>query len=165
VTVASAPRTGRRVAAAPNAGGPNAPVISQYTARWFWERDLVNLAKSGRQWLGEGFNAGVPQSFDTDLTDLVVGAPVQITASLAGTSYSSQSFVIAANSASVTQNLANYTPARLPGVCCYQPTNIYRNPRGLLLGLTPRFNLFQYGRLRQGVPGLSGSECPAGPYG
>ena len=105
VTMASAPRTGRRVAAAPAAGAANAPAITQYAARWFWERELVNLAKSGRQWLGEKFEVGTPQNFDTDLTDLVAGAPAQITASLAGRSTSSQAFRITVNGAALVQSV------------------------------------------------------------
>ncbi|AII51459.1 type IX secretion system sortase PorU [Hymenobacter sp. APR13] len=107
VTVAPAPRTGRRVAAAPAAGAANAPAVTQYAARWFWEREYVNLAKSGRVWLGEGFTASsnATQTFDTDLTDLVAGAPVQVTASLAGRSTSSQGFRIAVGSSTLIQGI------------------------------------------------------------
>ncbi|SHL20995.1 type IX secretion system sortase PorU [Hymenobacter psychrotolerans] len=111
VTLAAPPRTGRRITAAPSAGAANSPAISQYTARWFWERELVNLAKSGRVWLGEGFNPGAPQFFDTGLTDLVPGSAVQITSSVAGTTNSTDShfFRLTANGTALPVQL-------LPGI-------------------------------------------------
>ncbi|MBO0357771.1 type IX secretion system sortase PorU [Hymenobacter sp. BT186] len=116
VTVAAPPRTGRRVQAAPAIGAANAPAISQFTEREFYEKELVNLAKSGRQWLGEGFRSGTPQSFSFgSITDVVAGSTVQVTASLAGNSYSAQSFQVAVNGASVgTQILAGASNRGFP---------------------------------------------------
>ncbi|MBD2716057.1 type IX secretion system sortase PorU [Microvirga sp. STR05] len=116
VTVAAPPRTGRRVAPAPAAGVANAPAIAQYTARWFWEHDLVNLAKSGRQWLGEGFNPGTPQNFPTDLTDIVAGSTVQITSSVAGATNANDqhSFRLSVNGTTLTQPLPTVSQSDHP---------------------------------------------------
>ncbi|HEX8425367.1 type IX secretion system sortase PorU [Hymenobacter sp.] len=98
VTVAAPPRTGRRVAAAPAVGAANAPAISQFAEREFYEKELINLAKSGRQWLGEGLLNGNSQTFSfNQITNLVAGSTVQVTASLAGTSLDAQSFRLTLN--------------------------------------------------------------------
>ncbi|WP_375436843.1 type IX secretion system sortase PorU [uncultured Hymenobacter sp.] len=98
VTVAAPPRAGRRVQVAPAVGAANAPTISQYAEREVYEKELVNLAKSGRQWLGEGLLNGTSQTFSFgQITNLVAGTPVQVTASLAGTSLNAQSFRLALN--------------------------------------------------------------------
>ncbi|UOQ66831.1 type IX secretion system sortase PorU [Hymenobacter volaticus] len=98
VTVAAPPRTGRRVQAAPAVGAANAPAISQYTEREFYEKEKVNLAKSGRQWLGDGLLNGTSQTFSfSKITDLVPGSTVQVTASLAGSSLNGQAFQLTLN--------------------------------------------------------------------
>ncbi|GAA3934210.1 type IX secretion system sortase PorU [Hymenobacter algoricola] len=77
VRVGSAP--GRRVAAAPGAGTPTAS-ISQYAYHNYYERDLVNLIKSGRQWMGEGFTSGAgAKEFAFATPDLVPSSNLQVT--------------------------------------------------------------------------------------
>lgn len=116
VTVAPSPRTGRRVQAAPTVGPANAPTISQFTEREFYEKELVNLAKSGRQWLGETFLSGTAQSFSFgSITNVVPGSTMQVTASLAGNSAVAQSFQVAVNGTTVgTQSLSGLSNRSFP---------------------------------------------------
>jgi hypothetical protein len=110
VTVAAPPRTGRRVQAAPAVGATNAPAISQFTEREFYEKELVNLAKSGRQWLGEEFSSGTPQSFSFGtVTDIVPGSTLQLTASLAGKAGLAQSFQVSVNGTAVGSQILSGT--------------------------------------------------------
>lgn len=100
VTVAAPPKVGRRIATAPAAGVSNSPTITRFAERWFYERDLDNLAKSGRQWLGESFslNGRLKDDLVADnMTDLVPGTPLQLTASLAADASGPNSFRILLN--------------------------------------------------------------------
>jgi len=85
VTVGSSP--GRRVAPAPAVGAPTAS-ISQYAYHSYYERDLINLLKSGRQWLGEGFGSttGLKEFPAATIPDLVPGSTLQVTVSSAARS-------------------------------------------------------------------------------
>ncbi|UOG75548.1 type IX secretion system sortase PorU [Hymenobacter tibetensis] len=124
VTVATPPRKGLRVQAAPAVGAPNAPAIFQYAEREFYEKELINLAKSGRQWLGEGLRNGTSQSFSfSKITDLAPGTTVQITASLAGTSKGTHSFQLSLNDNQLgSQVLPRVNPGR--GYVEYANTSI-----------------------------------------
>jgi hypothetical protein len=116
VTVAPSPRMGRRVQAAPTVGPANAPAISQFTEREFYEKELVNLAKSGRQWLGEPFRSGTAQVFSlASITNVLPGSTMQVTTSLAGSSTATQSFQVTVNGASVgIQSLPGLSNSRYP---------------------------------------------------
>jgi hypothetical protein len=78
VTVGSGP--GRRVATAPTVTAPATASISQYAYHAFYERDLINLIKSGRQWLGEGFASGTSsKEFSFATPDLVPNSALKVT--------------------------------------------------------------------------------------
>ncbi|GAA4389677.1 type IX secretion system sortase PorU [Hymenobacter koreensis] len=76
---------GLRVGAAPAVTGTPTATIRQFTERQFRELELVNLLKSGRQWLGEGFNNGAQKDFTFSIPDLVPGSSLQLTTSVAAT--------------------------------------------------------------------------------
>ena len=98
---------GRRVGPAPApAPATAAPaLISTFQERRVHNRDLLNLLRSGRQWLGEGFNDAGKNDADkkertfafADLPGLVPGAPLTITASVASTATATSSFQLSVN--------------------------------------------------------------------
>ncbi|MCC2547494.1 type IX secretion system sortase PorU [Hymenobacter sp. BT175] len=78
---------GRRVSPAPAATGtPSATPITRFTYRDYHEVELVNLLKSGREWLGEGFSTGTRKEFTFTVPDLAPNSTVQITSAVAATS-------------------------------------------------------------------------------
>jgi hypothetical protein len=82
---------GRRVTLQPAVTGTPTTTISEYTDHFFYERELVNLLHSGRQWLGEGFNANAQKNFDfNDISNLVPGSSLQITSAVAATALPGQ---------------------------------------------------------------------------
>ncbi|QJX47233.1 type IX secretion system sortase PorU [Hymenobacter taeanensis] len=96
LTVGSA--VGRRVAAAPTVSGTASARISTFPDRQFYERELFNLLKSGRVWLGESFTAGNQNTFSFPVTDLVPGTTAQVTSSVVATSSAATFFQVTANS-------------------------------------------------------------------
>ncbi|WP_460515456.1 type IX secretion system sortase PorU [Hymenobacter jeollabukensis] len=78
---------GRRVAAQPAVSGTPTATITEYTDHFFYERELANLLKSGRRWLGEGFNRDAQKEFTfAGVSNLVPGSALQLTSSVAATS-------------------------------------------------------------------------------
>ncbi|SNC68619.1 Por secretion system C-terminal sorting domain-containing protein [Hymenobacter gelipurpurascens] len=101
------PTIGRRVAPAPVVNGVASARISTFTDRQFYERELINLLKSGRVWLGEEFTGGTQNSFSFPVTDLVPGSSAQVTSSVAAVSSSASVFQIAINSQSPTSQVVS----------------------------------------------------------
>jgi len=76
---------GKRVATGATLTGAST-TISTFTERQYYERDLTNLLRSGRQWLGESFENNTSQNFSFPIPDLVTTTPVQLTSSVAASS-------------------------------------------------------------------------------
>ncbi len=95
LTVGTAP--GRRVAPAPTVSGAASARITAFTERQFYELDLVNLAKSGRTWLGEQFATTDQKTFSFPVPDLVPGTAVQVTSAVAAASSSATFFQASVN--------------------------------------------------------------------
>ncbi|GAB2792150.1 hypothetical protein HNQ93_003575 [Hymenobacter luteus] len=116
LTVGSTP--GRRVAPAPVVSGPASARITAFTERQFYELDLINLAKSGRTWLGEHFSTTDQKTFSFTVPDLVPGAAVQITSAVAAASSSDTFFQNAVNGqTAVSQRVPGYNCTS--GSWCY----------------------------------------------
>ncbi|MBD2769602.1 type IX secretion system sortase PorU [Hymenobacter sp. BT664] len=78
------------------------PTISTFTYRDFYEHDLANLLRSGRNWVGESFNPGQPREFAfTNIPDLVANAPIRVTSSLVANSSPASSFQLSLNGAAL----------------------------------------------------------------
>lgn len=99
---------GRRVVPQQAVGGTPTATITEYTDHFFYERELVNLLKSGRQWLGEGFaTRGASKEFTLGgISNLVPGSALQVTsavaaASLPGSGNTPTSFAITLNGSSI----------------------------------------------------------------
>jgi hypothetical protein len=93
---------GRRVAPAPVPAPVAAPAteITSFQERLVHHRDLVNLLRSGRQWLGEAFSEAEKKEHTfpfTDLPSLVPGSPLLITSSVASTATVSPTFQLSVN--------------------------------------------------------------------
>nr|WP_167856578.1 type IX secretion system sortase PorU [Hymenobacter metallicola] len=85
VTVGSTP--GMRVGAPRTVSGTPSATVSQFLDRQFHERELINLGKSGRQWLGEGFsNNTASREVSFSVPDMVPGATLQLTSQVVGAS-------------------------------------------------------------------------------
>ncbi|UYZ61719.1 type IX secretion system sortase PorU [Hymenobacter weizhouensis] len=102
---------GRRVQAAPAVTGAASARISTFAERQFYELDLLNLAKSGRTWVGEEFGNGTQKTVTFSVTDLVPGSSAQLTSSVVASSVQATVFQAMLNG----QNLGTQT---VPGYSC-----------------------------------------------
>ncbi|TPE44097.1 type IX secretion system sortase PorU [Pontibacter mangrovi] len=85
-----------------------AQIITSYNERLFHEKDLKNMVFSGREWYGEEFSTFQPsRSFSFDVSDVVAGSQVKLTAALMANSPSSSSFTVQLNNQALgTQQIA-----------------------------------------------------------
>ncbi|RSK32333.1 type IX secretion system sortase PorU [Hymenobacter metallilatus] len=90
---------GRRVATAPAVSGSATARITTFNERQFYERELQNLAKSGRVWVGETFSAatGLQHTASFSVADLVPGTTVQVASSVVASSTSATTFQTSIN--------------------------------------------------------------------
>ncbi|MDO7853650.1 type IX secretion system sortase PorU [Hymenobacter convexus] len=91
---------GRRVAPAPAPTAGATPAnITTFMYRDFYERDMANLLRSGRTWVGEGFRpGGQTQTFAFSIPDLVANTPVKVTTALmASSNLTSSTFQLTLN--------------------------------------------------------------------
>lgn len=103
---------GLRVPTAPALAPTSAtPTVSTFTYRDFYEHDLANLLRSGRNWVGETFGLGQQREFAfVNIPDLVAGAPVRVTSSLVANSGTPSSFQLTLNGAALGTQLLDSRP-------------------------------------------------------
>jgi hypothetical protein len=79
---------------------------NEYDNLFLYERDLVNLIKSGKRFMGEEFNRSLTQNFTANLGNINTSVPVFFTSSVAARSFSPSSFTAYINgSALITHNI------------------------------------------------------------
>ncbi|WP_426490263.1 type IX secretion system sortase PorU [Hymenobacter sp. 102] len=97
VTVGTGP--GRRVVPAATVSGAASARITTFAERQFYERELLNVAKSGRVWVGEQFSttAGLQRDFSFPVADLVPGSLARVTSSVVAASPNATTFQTSIN--------------------------------------------------------------------
>lgn len=101
--------SGKRIAMQENEG-VDFPVINSFDAFISYEKDLVNILKSGRVWYGEFFNPTLSYNFSFDGKGALTNAPVTIVSSVMGQSYAASSFDISLNGLLVGNQPLNAIP-------------------------------------------------------
>ncbi|SDY48507.1 type IX secretion system sortase PorU [Hymenobacter psychrophilus] len=105
------PTAGRRVAPAPAVSGTPGARISTFNDRQFYERDLLNLKKTGRTWVGEAFSGRPEQTFTLPVTDLVPGSTALITSAVVAASTAATVFQPSVNGQALAAQV-------VPGFSC-----------------------------------------------
>ena len=67
----------------------------------FYEKDLVNIARLGRQWFGESFEVKNEQEFEFTFPNIDTSVPVKIILNTASAAYTPTSFTVSANGNSI----------------------------------------------------------------
>ncbi|MBC6606785.1 type IX secretion system sortase PorU [Hymenobacter sp. BT188] len=108
---------GKRIAPAPAVTASPSATITTFAERKFHEIDLINLLKSGRQWLGEKFESGTRLEIPFTIPDLVPGSAVQLTSLVAAASSSASNFQISVGGQNVvSQSVAGYSSNFFPEI-------------------------------------------------
>lgn len=112
LTVGSTP--GRRVPIVPVPEKPVNQTITKFTDYIHYEKDLVNLIKSGRQWYGEAFDIQTSYDFQFNLPGIDLTSKIRVTSAVVARSRSlSQMRLLYGNNAVLTHTLDPIPPASL----------------------------------------------------
>lgn len=96
---------GKRIASSGFSGTPNTQV-TEFDQLYVYEKELYNLIKSGRRWMGEEFNRVTTYTFPVNMGAVNTAEPLYIRSSVTAHSYASSSFNVSVNSTPViTHNL------------------------------------------------------------
>lgn len=103
ITFGGAP--GKRIAVSGFSGLPNTQV-TEFDQLYVYEKELYNLIKSGRRWMGEEFNRVTTYNFSVNMGAVNTAEPLYIRSSVTAHSYAPSSFNVSVNSTPViTHNL------------------------------------------------------------
>lgn len=106
---------GKRVAPAPAVTAAPSATITTFAERQFYERDLLNILKSGRQWVGEKFESGTRLEIPFTVPDLVPNSPLQITSSVIAASANASSFQLSLGGQNFApQSVSGFSSAFFP---------------------------------------------------
>lgn len=87
---------GKRIQTLPSIAG-SGTTITNFDATLFYEKELINVARLGRKWFGEGFNIDNEQDFDFDLPNVDTTAPANITVAAVAAAFARTKFDILSN--------------------------------------------------------------------
>ncbi|NVO84552.1 type IX secretion system sortase PorU [Hymenobacter terrestris] len=118
---------GRRVAPAPAVSGTPGARISMFTDRQFYERDLLNLKKTGRTWVGEAFSGRPEQTFTLPVADLVPGSTTQITSAVVAASAAATVFQPSVNGQALPAQVVPGFSCTGGGYCYPEAANTNRS--------------------------------------
>ena len=93
---------GKRVSISKNTGGAF-PEINTYNAFAFYEKDAVNIDRSGRQWYGEKFGLVNSYTLTYNIPGIMPGSQIGIVSDVMGQSYTEATFKLFLNNAQVAE--------------------------------------------------------------
>lgn len=88
---------GKRMGEMTQPQGSSTLDLTDFDDHQYHELDLVNIARLGRQWLGESFDIKQEQEFEFDFPNINTSAPIKIAATAASAAYTPTSFQVSAN--------------------------------------------------------------------
>lgn len=92
---------GKRISNINQPAGNSSLELNTFDDRQFYEKDLTNIARLGRLWLGESFEINQEQEFEFDFPNLDPSTPVKIETVVASAAFTPTSFAISANGTNV----------------------------------------------------------------
>ena len=103
---------GKRIISSSSAGTPTVSV-NEFDQLYVYEKDLNNLIRSGRTWLGEEFGRVNSYRFNVNMGSVNISSPLYIRSLVAARSFSPSTFSVSVNSNSVLTHtvsavIANY---------------------------------------------------------
>lgn len=100
LTIASSP--GKRIGHSENIEGNYHPITS-FNAFSYYEKDAVNVLRSGREWFGEKFGIETSHSLTYNLQGITQGSNIKIVSDVMGQSYTDASFRLLLNNVQVIE--------------------------------------------------------------
>ncbi len=103
------PDPGKRIATSQNVQG-NFHVITQFNAFSYYEKDAVNIERSGREWYGEQFGAQSVHTLTYDLPGITPGSNLKIVSDVLGRSHTDVTFKLSVNDVPIAEQEIGSVP-------------------------------------------------------
>ena len=100
--ITSSSGNGKRILQASQPTSPPSAIFTLFDDYTFYEKDLYNLGKLGRKWLGEEFNIETSMDFDFDIPNINSTFPVNIYVNLVSASQGNAFFKVKVNGQSLS---------------------------------------------------------------
>lgn len=104
-------RPGLRITSFPVPETPVSYTINQFTDRYHYEKDLVQLTKSGRQWYGELFDVQTHYDFNLSLDGIETGSSVWLKSAVVGRSFANSVMKVSVAGNTLLQQSMGSVPA------------------------------------------------------
>ena len=88
---------GKRIPNMTQPTGSSTLNLTNFDDYQYYESDLVNIARLGRQWYGESFGVNQEQEFSFSFPNIDSSSPVKLTTTTASAAFTTTSFKVAAN--------------------------------------------------------------------
>lgn len=88
---------GKRIATMAQPSGNSTLNLNTFDDYQFHEKDLINIARLGRQWFGESFDINQDQEFTFNFPNIDTTTPVKLNATVASAAFTLTSFKVASN--------------------------------------------------------------------
>ncbi|MDP2422808.1 MAG: type IX secretion system sortase PorU, partial [Bacteroidales bacterium] len=97
---------GKRIAVQPSSSLPAHLAVETFDDLQVYEKDEINLIKSGREWYGEVFEAVTLREFNFTIPNLLTDSVIRFKASLAARSFVGSSFSLDVNGTAITMPIS-----------------------------------------------------------
>ncbi len=94
---------GKRLSSEPSITAPADYIANDFIDYNFFEKDSINLIKSGREWFGDFFDVNTSYSYSFNFPNIITSKNVKIRTSLVGRSFGSTSFHIKLNGTQIKE--------------------------------------------------------------
>lgn len=101
---------GKRIGLSQNIPG-DFPLITTFNDFGFYENDLYNIERSGREWYGEKFGAVSAHSLSFNVSGIAAGSTIKVVSDVMGQSYTEASFRLYLNNVSIAEQAISPIPS------------------------------------------------------
>ncbi len=103
------PDNGKRLGTAGNVEG-DFPIIETFNAQSYYEKDAVNIERSGREWFGEKFGVETSYTLTYEIPGISAGSTIKIVSDVMGQSYTDASFKLLFNNVPIAEQKISPIP-------------------------------------------------------
>lgn len=101
--------TPARISNAVTSTKPSTHVVTDYNSFNIYEKELVNILKSGQRWYGEEFDANLSQSFSISIPNINTSAEATVSAFMGSNSGQGSNFVVSYNNTILDTAIMSYS--------------------------------------------------------
>jgi len=112
-TIASS--SGKRITTTPDLG-TGFPIVNEFDDIVFYEKDSYNILKSGREWVGEQFDATTELTLGFDMAGIIENSSIKMISNVMARSFNGSSFRVSYNGSPIVEQPVSSIPNSQYGI-------------------------------------------------